>query len=314
MKLILLTYVNRSGSTFLANTLSKSKDIMVFPEAEILVNLLLVQPELKFDLFDEIGTQIKIDPKLKCWNLSIDSLSVLQNVETNFEAFVEILKAYKNRYKPDAKILLFKAERLIYLYDRIHIYFKQKFNLFMVGLVRDPRGIFASQKRTKMPLNGTDMSQNPVYTTICWDNFVTVLDSIESRDDVLNIKFENLILQYSETCGNLMTRLGISNFNFSFKGDLWDRIPFDQRSIHLLIDKKPDKERIDKWKDELKENEIYLIERYSSKGMRAFGYQPEVVLRKRVFKQDLVGCFYWALYYLRRVINKVLFRVYKKKI
>ena len=313
-KIIFLSYVNRSGSTFLANTFSKSNDIMVLPEAEILVNLLLVQPDLKFNLIDEVRIQIKTNAKLKLWGLNSADLSVLHNVETNFEAFVEVLQAYKNKFKPEARVLMFKAERLIYLYETIYKQFKQKYCLSMVVLVRDPRAIYASQKKTKMPYCGTQMSQNPVFTAIYWNNFVSVLNTIESRKDVFAIKYEDLILKYQETFNNSRILLHISEFDFSSKGDLWDRIPKVQRSIHTLIEKYPQRERVSNWENELNENEKYLIERCSNKGMIFFNYQPGVILNRRFFKRDLVGAIYWAKYYIRRIINKVLFRVYKREI
>ena len=50
MIIILLTYVNRSGSTYLANLLSASDHICVCPEGDKLVSLFLESPDKTFRL------------------------------------------------------------------------------------------------------------------------------------------------------------------------------------------------------------------------------------------------------------------------
>ncbi len=309
-KIIFISYVNRSGSTFLGNTLSQSKEILVFPEAEILVNLLLVNPTDKFKLHKEIEIQIRTDSKLKYWKLTTEDLSALHHANTNFDAFVIILVTYKNKFKPNASVLIFKAERIIYLYENIKWHFSDQYNLLLIGLVRDPRAVYESQKRTEMSAYGTYMSKNPVFTAITWNHFVTCLKSYKYREDFILIKYEDLILRYKEICSVLYKWIGIQQFDLSSEGDLFERLPHDQCAKHKLIKEKPLKERINLWEYKLYKEEIYLIEKFSKKIMNHLNYQPKVYLDTNINIQDFKGCFYWANYYLRMVLKKLLFRFF----
>lgn len=311
-KIIFLTYVNRSGSTFLANTLSRSEEIMVFPEAEILINLLLVKPEAEFNLLEKIETQIKLDSKLKYWELITEDLTSLRTAPTNFDAFVNVLLAYRNKFKPNAKIFLFKAERILFLYENITIHFAGKYNLLLVALVRDPRGIYESQKRTEMSSFGSNMSKNPVFTAIRWNRFVIELKSFRSREDIIQVRYENLVLKYNATCGKLCCLIGVRKFDYYSEGDLMRRLPDDQLNKHKIINKGPLQKKINLWEKELNKKEIYLIEKYSEKFMRFLKYQPTTISKQRFLKLDILGTTYLLNYYLRWFIKKVLVRIIKK--
>ena len=69
MTIILLTYVNRSGSTYLANLLSASENICVCPEGDRLVSLFLENPGVPFHYNTQWETKLskilRSDGKLK---------------------------------------------------------------------------------------------------------------------------------------------------------------------------------------------------------------------------------------------------------
>ena len=100
MRIIFITYINRSGSTYLSNLFSKSGDILVCPEADILVDLFLVNPEKKFSLTNNkelLNQIISYDKKLKYWEIHAADIQLPQKPFTNFDLFIAILISYKNK-------------------------------------------------------------------------------------------------------------------------------------------------------------------------------------------------------------------------
>ncbi len=151
-KLILICYVNRSGSTYLANLFSKSPEIFVCPEADILVNQLLVEPEKKISIKTTkiLRKAVAEDPKLKFWNLTIKDVSEIPLHFSNLQYFLWIINNYKEKIKPAATTIVFKAERLIQLYKN-YINLNKKFNIYWIAIIRDVRAVYYSQSRNFKP-------------------------------------------------------------------------------------------------------------------------------------------------------------------
>ena len=80
MILILLTYINRSGSTYFTNSLSKYNNVFSCPEAETLIYELLNNPfsriRNKNNLKNKFALYFKKDKKLKFWGLTIDEIMI----------------------------------------------------------------------------------------------------------------------------------------------------------------------------------------------------------------------------------------------
>jgi len=91
LNLIFITYVNRSGSTYLANIFSKYDEVLVCPEADILINKFLINPSKSFKFNDLEKNRIKKivdqDNKLKLWNISFNNLLTLEYSKINFDSF-----------------------------------------------------------------------------------------------------------------------------------------------------------------------------------------------------------------------------------
>src|SRR4030042_639020 len=154
MNFIFLTYVNRSGSTYLANLLDSSPKILACPEGDFLVTFFLENPGGKFRFDDKTRSRLtnifSTDIKLQCWREGKSFFSGLEKAINNLEAFLTILINYRNQVKPDAEFILLKAERIIYLVRKIQKV-SIKHTIRFISIIRDPRAVFASQKRTCFP-------------------------------------------------------------------------------------------------------------------------------------------------------------------
>ena len=312
MKLILLSYINRSGSTFLANLFSKSPDILVCPEGEVLMNELLVKPENPFILNDKNRKKFAFifneDPKLKWWGLTEDALDELPKDVSNLEIFISILGSYRDTVKPNAEIVMFKAERLIHLFEGL-MHINSVHEICFLCIFRDCRGVYASQKTTKFPDSDKFMSLNPVQTAVAWNIHVKKALQLKKAGDIKLIKFEDLILNTSEVLPQLMKQLGIPKYDASKnQGDLFDRLPESHKSLHRNILEKAIPGKIEAWEQLLSKMEQGIIQNISKKSICLLGYKIEAVSSLWLY---LTILYYISMYILYRMKNKfrILLRI-----
>jgi hypothetical protein len=134
------------------------------------------------------------------------------------------------RQKPEASSIIFKAERLVDLFAGIDKNTGSGINFKYISLIRDPRAIYASQKRTKIP--GTDlvMSKNPVFTAIFWNHFMHENFINRKKLDMHEIKYRELIQGMEAVVSGLSVYLQMDLKGISpVKGDLLYRLPDGHR-------------------------------------------------------------------------------------
>lgn len=278
MTIILLTYVNRSGSTYLANILSASDSVCVCPEGDRLVSLFLESPGKDFQ-FDS-GWESKLlqifnsDSKLRSWGIRDDVFTTLDDARRNIDAFVALLKYYQLKQKPMASSILFKAERLVDLFVGIERHKGSGIGIKYLSLIRDPRAIYASQKRTLIPGTDRKMSKNPVFTSIFWNHFMRVNKVNIRLLDIHPIFYQDMIQKTEETISILAGYLELDLQGLvPGEGDLKGRLPDRHKTIHQSIGKLPDPIKIDQWKEELGQEEVRLIEAKCRKYLIVGGFE-----------------------------------------
>lgn len=277
MKIVLLTYVNRSGSTYLANLLSASDDICVCPEGDMLVSLFLESPGKAFRLDKHRRTKlvklIQSDSKLRYWGIGDDIYTVLEEVDSNISAFLAFLHYYQLNQKPEASCILFKAERLADLFSAIENSRGSGNTFKYLSIIRDPRGVYESQRRTQVPGTGRSMSSNPVYTAIYWNHHIRAILKCRKHVDCCQILYNDFIWKMDEVISALSIYMGLDLKGITAaEGDLSERLPDNHRQIHLTISDIPLQEKIDKWQQELNQEEISLIERKCRRYFGEFGF------------------------------------------
>jgi hypothetical protein len=308
MKIVFLTYVNRSGSTYLANLLSASDDICVCPEGDMLVSLFLESPGKAFRLDRhrraELEKLIHADSKLKYWGIGDDIFNVLEEVNSNIAAFLAFLQYFQLNQKPEASFILFKAERLADLIPVIEDSRISGNTFKYISMIRDPRGVYESQKRTQVPGTDKPMSGNPVFTAIYWNYYIRAILKCQEHIDCCQIEYIDLIKKLDEVRGVLSIYLGLDLKGISsVKGDLSERLPDSHKLIHQAITDIPLQEKIDKWKQELNQEEISLIERKCRRYFGVFGYvvsRTDHNLPAIMFKLNYYTCMYQAIQLTRK--------------
>ncbi len=268
-KIAFLSYINRSGSTFLLNKLSNYKNIFVSLEAEILIKLLLNKPNEKFS----VGTKNKLkllfkkDQHFKYWNIHENNISQLSHDLTNFQTFNHLINQYKTNVKPKANYIIFKGNDLFNFYNEIHENDIKDYNIKFLSIIRDPRAIFLSQKNTKF--QNKSLNTNPLITSNQWNWFINNINN----NKIHLIKYENLINDFKNEFDQILEYLQIKNEKSDELKSLSKIIPNNFKQIHKRIDKNPDTSRINVWQNELNKNIIYIIQKNTKNNLKKMDYE-----------------------------------------
>jgi hypothetical protein len=309
MNYLFLSYCNRSGSTYLANLLSRSPEICVCPEAEIIYELLLTKPNqsIKKTRTEKIKYILRKDKKFGLWKLVTEKL--IQENQTGFDNFLNILDGFQQLYFPLAKLILFKHNYLIHLKEQLA---DERF--YQIHLLRDPRAVFSSQKSTVSPYTGMPMSNNVLAFTDNWNNFMFDVLQQQNVERVFTIKYEDVITNCDITLNALTSRLPVElkweNFKY-YPAQLVQWISDEYKPIHQHIEKEPLRENLFKWKEMLSAAECGLIEKtmipspfYPKKNSGNNSNIPFTYLLKLRFKRKL--------YYLKKSFCKKMQTIFKE--
>ena len=276
-KIILLTYKNRSGSTFLINKLDKYKDICSVSEGGGIVKL-LDNPEANFteSSFNSILRKISNpEDKLFSWNLFIEDLTTLKDCVTNWEAFQNILQVYKNKNKPEANYIIFKHPRINSIIKNFGSDFFNKNEVYLIFLVRDGRAIYASSKFNKQSTKNIPMEVNPFLSAKGWRTFLKNIENnikkISSKSSII-IRYEDLVEKYEETIFKVISFLGCKRDLIS-SSLLVKNLHKKQRHLHPNIDKRADVSLVSNWKNKLSKKEIIAFQYKNTEHLENYGYK-----------------------------------------
>jgi hypothetical protein len=313
VKIVFLSYINRSGSTFLANALSKSPDVCVCPEAEILYDIFLQYPDKQWNSeLIEIRRALKIlqgDRKFKLWNLNDDVVkSVLQNKRTRLEIFLDILKLYQERNNMGAKIILYKHTWMIKLIPRLDESIIQKLDLNWILLIRDIRAVYASQKNTISPLTHKPMCTNCYSLAKDWNYFASEYLKLSANNNVIFVQYEDLIGSTGEKIEQITNTLKIP-FNLNWirekKGKVFELLSSDYQQIHGNIDLEPTIIHVDKWRKILTNKQVTILTILGITNLERFKY-PIYSFDSKIQVLFYPEIFYMVLKHYMRLFNNLV--------
>lgn len=280
MKTILISYINRSGSTFLLNELSKFTKFGCLPEADQLVKLLFSKKPFTnlnpTQLTPHLNNTLK-DQKLTKATLSPDfSFATPDRNDTPSIIFLQCLEEIANEIWPDAAVVVFKNTNCHQIYAK---HFFNNNDVALVFLTRDPRAIYYSQKNAIGSWN-KPMTASPAQTAVEWNIFMSHKNKLLKKypERVLEVKYENLILNSEEEVKRIMMLIEPKFSHSSTRPKSYARlIPEKLQHIHKNIDIEAQPSFISKWKNGLSEHEVEDIEILCGNKMVNEGY----LLKKR---------------------------------
>jgi len=268
MQVVFITYLNRSGSTFLVNQLSKHPNVLVMPEGEILVTKLLRNP--RSIPHKNILKILSIDTKIKHWVWNIPDSLEADLPSTNAELFFYLINKYREKNAPDAEIVVFKAWELIDTVGRMPSGLMADYRVKYFGLIRDLRAVAASQRSTYY--KNRPLENNTLRTIIKWKRFIRVCKA--NKLHIKTLQYEKMITEYRLFFNNLFKELGLTweQKMEQIPGRVTASLPQDQKLLHSNIDLNPKEELIDYWKNNLSPADIEIIQKLSKKELTRLGY------------------------------------------
>jgi hypothetical protein len=297
-----LSYLNRSGSTYLINQLSKSQNICVCPESEILYDLFLKNPEdisCSKDLDIRARTSMLYhDKKFKFWKLSYEKIMRIIKVEKkNIRIFTSILMTYSELTNPKANIIIFKhtwSLNLLATYSESVI---KEFDLKWILLIRDIRAIYESQRRIISPLSQKVMCSNWFSLVLDWNYFLKISNLYSNCTFVKVVKYEDFIMKPESIINSICNFLNIvfnSEWIINKKGVVYNLLDEEYQKIHQEINLPPNKLNIYKWNLSLEKKEKDLISIFSSRYLL------------NTFNQKLENSKIFTISYIFEIIQKIL--------
>lgn len=308
MNIIFITYINRSGSTYLANLFSKFDEVLVCPEAEVLINKFLINPDKKYDFNSEeqnnVSNILENDNKFKHWGITISDLESLNGVKTNFDAFIHILYVYMQKIKPKATTIVFKGNLLINLFYKITSASNNRQDINFISIYRDIRAVYNSQKHT-FGSNNKILSYNPIQTTIEWIKHINTIENLLHNNNFYSIKYENFIINTEIVLAELLIKLNININSYNKDGDLFSRIPNHQKKMHSNINNIPDTSKINAWQANLSTKDIYIIQKKAEKVLLKYDYKI-LKIKINLLSYLVSYIYYYTDYFLKLFYKKAL--------
>ncbi|WP_234571534.1 sulfotransferase [Rhodohalobacter sp. 614A] len=310
-----LTYLSRSGSTFLSNLLNNYADICVTLEGDFPPELLGVKNRsvLHINAYEEIDyyfDYIVNNSRVSSWDLDLrsfkDDLYEASLPISGADIFKKLLEAYRNKHKPNATVVLYKGVPFLpWMLDEVVQNFPES---QVIHLFRDPRAVYNSQKGLPLPYEERDFVFNPFQTVDEWKRSVQKCNH-PVRQNVLPVRYEDLILNTEAIRKQLISFLKTSD-NLATENTFSQRIPDQEQVIHQDVAKSPKKEKIHRWKENLEPREIEILEIGLGELLKEHAYDLSgshntIPSQISYYKSYLSYTFYTVFHRIKRIINGV---------
>ena len=188
---VFLIYLNRSGSTYLAQQLDKFEGIEVSPEAHLKDNIYRAGYAIKNkkDLKKYLDRFYKYD-KNKSWGIDRDLLINKLKEHTFPIPFNSFLKTIWDLY--------IKSTPEVFIYKSPYIFFIEKIkksfpDAIFILIIRDLRGIYRSQKNTKVSKWQIRMAYTPIEIAYKFNKTLKVIQKYQHENYFYWIKYEDFI-------------------------------------------------------------------------------------------------------------------------
>lgn len=262
MQLVFLTYLQRSGSTYLANLLDQYDGVGATLATNFPDGILL--PELKLKTASDIDSaldQLYTDDKFKSWQLERPALERelrRADLPIDYPRFLHLLlRMYFANTTVETAVI--KRGGYVFHLDKLREMFP---DCKVLHLWRDPRAVYASQKRAISTNTAEPMSETPIKTALLFRKACAIAAHYQKAPWFHMVRFEDLIQNQEASLEQVCNFLEVErSLPSSQEGTYADAIPPEQRHLHQNVNNGPREDRISAWQKELDECEIYLMQK-----------------------------------------------------
>lgn len=269
-RLAVLTYLSRSGSTFLAERLARLEGCFVSLEARVPDGIIHPPPALQEPASAAAFLdRLYADEKFRAWGVPREELAA---------ALAEL--PFPLGLQPLLRLLLERAaapeKPALCIYKKGHYLFhlealRQRLpEARVLVLLRDPRGVYNSQKRA-VSSRGERMALAPPQTGRLYRRAMAALAPYRGAPWLHIVRYEDLLDPAGRAWPALLEFLELAPAERP-AGDYAERIPPEQRHLHLNVGGAPLRQRAEAWRRELSPAEIHSLQRTAGEALAAGGY------------------------------------------
>lgn len=253
MKLFLLLYVPRSGSTFFASLVAKRfSQVLVIPELRLPKLLVTHDVENTADPRQTLIDLVKLDHQFPALKLSMTEVEqCIQrmeggNIAESFLVQIALAVARKKNLQPEA--VLYKCGSAGRCWPQLR---QRMPGMGFIHIYRDPRAAVNSAMRTERPYHpGQKMGRgDPWFQARTWNAFNTRMSSLKHAGElVCEIKYEELCVAPDRVLREFAARLGLEQ---PAKDGAGLALSSREASIHRNVDRDAMPERSEAWQSEM---------------------------------------------------------------
>jgi hypothetical protein len=272
----LLTYLSRSGSTFLSSSLDKYPAFRVSIETDILQYLIEIPEHQLRDIQ-------MIYRKLEQKSLTLQRILDKDMFESCYQKLDHVSYysvagcLLQSHFKGDADVFIVKnrggAWHLFTLAECIP-------ELKYIHIVRDGRAVLNSQYNTDRVYRKGKMATDPVLPAITWKKWTKFVERFREcyPDRIIEVRYEDLVADHENQLARVQKFLlgsgMLQNIGNKITEEYKERIPAKELSLHANVGKRPMGMNIEKWKSSLSKRDIVAYELIAGKALRDRGYEP----------------------------------------
>ena len=302
MKSVFIAGCGRSGTTLLGAMLGAHSDCICTPESQFKVDVFEYLTSAEGPVIDISAAlnMIRNHWRFRIWDLSLGA-DPPQEVTSYPELMEWIVKMFGQGVgRPNSNIWIDHT-------PGNRKYVNILFDLFpeskMIHIVRDGRAVAASI----MPLDwGASTIDRAAHF---WQSKVSQGLAAESysKDRVVRVNYEELVLEPEETLRKLCLFIGIEYEPAMIEGKGF-KVPNYTQKHHSLVGRKPASERVKAWETSLTDRQVEIFESIAGKLLSDLGYPLRYGSEARKLTK-IEKIMMEAEHYLRGLLNK-----YRKKL
>lgn len=274
MKIVILTYDSRSGSTFLSAELDKLRQVVVTPESAYITRLIEAE-KLGQQLFDCPESVMKfLQSEVHFTELNLDSRSLQERMtdkKLDASKVINIVtQEVARKYNAaGGKVMVIKTPVFDHFNEIREKCFK---DVAYIHLVRDPRAVHLS-KSNSINLEGRPFSTNALKTALKWRYKIKLADKYTKSNpsSILWIRYEDLL---EDTVGQIEKCAGFMGVPVLIGDSIYENlIGKAQGHLHENVGKAPIKSRSDAWQGGVSQSDKNVIAFLCKEQLMGLGYE-----------------------------------------
>ena len=299
-QIVFLTYLNRSGSTYLADKLSRCNAVKMGIEARFIDGW--IRPGFSVRTADELNSYLDAlyqDAKFQAWQIDRDELAKHLTALSLPLRFSDVLLAALSLYQGCASEKHIFVHKCGEYYRCVQTIRQELPKAKFIFINRDPRAVFSSQRRSLDSQTGQPMQNNVLHFLFGYLDTLRRLEHFQNDPDFLIVKYEDMLADEEKAMAVIKQFMGVPSKEkqSDISASYFSSIPREQQHLHThLQDGRPCADRITGWQQELPVSQLLLLQTVLKRYLLARGlplHRPAKIGLPAFSHFVFLLCLYW---------------------